>query len=316
MSTDIKIPSDTALNGMRAGIWLAIALGMAALIILVNLAVAWRLDVYGVLRDPRGRALFSGKHQREAIYLLNQAYVPENFDALIVGASASANWHPEDLTGYRFYNESILGGDASEERVFVEQALPRGHFRLALVVLSPRITASHQLNEGLGDVKRREVYGSIFVLRGEYDFLMDRLHRNRSTTYPNGSQDLPLDWRRGVPSIPNYRDSKDYAQDEQAVADYQALIKELGERGIRIIYVANPFYEPVYEANKQFFDDYMRSTLHIMPPAPIIDFNAPEYAGFRSDPRNFDDDVHLSISGSETLSKMLNIRMHQLLGDQ
>jgi len=154
---------------MSASLWLAMTLGLIALLIGLHILLAWRLDLFGIYRDPRGRALITSEHERKAKYLLNQAYVPANFDALIIGASASVNWHSNYFTGYRFYNESIEGGDASEERRLVDQALPQGHFKVALVALTPRVTALHILQDGFDQVTRTEVLGSISSLGVEYD---------------------------------------------------------------------------------------------------------------------------------------------------
>ena len=139
--------------------WLLWTLLLLALVVGAELALAWRLDVFGILRNPAGRALITSSHERQAKYLLNEAYVPENFNALIIGASASVNWRPQRLTGYRFYDESLEGGNATEQRKLVELALRRGHFQVALVGIFPRITGSHELQDGLDQVNRSEALG-------------------------------------------------------------------------------------------------------------------------------------------------------------
>ena len=164
MSSVPPIPAIETRGEMPAWRWLAASLGLMVLLAGVSILLAWRLDIYGILRDPAGRQLITSEHERKAKYLLNQAYVPANYDALIIGASASVNWHGEYLTGYRFYNESVEGGDASEERKLVEQALPRGHFRVALVGLYPRITGLHLLQDGFERVNRTEALGSLSSL--------------------------------------------------------------------------------------------------------------------------------------------------------
>jgi hypothetical protein len=298
---------------MSASLWLAMTLGLIALLIGLHILLAWRLDLFGICRDPHGRTLITSEHERKAKYLLNQAYVPANFDALIIGASASVNWHSNYFTGYRFYNESIEGGDASEERRLVEQALPQGHFKVALVALTPRVTALHILQDGFDQVTRTEVLGSISSLGVEYDAVMDRIHPHPPTYFPDGSHNLPVH----APPKPNFTGEKlDPGQDPEAIGDYRRVVEELMVHGTRIVYVAYPFYGPAYNYNKDVIENYMHFAATEMPPAPIIDFNAPEYAAFRNDSTNYLDEIHLSPTGADKLCRMLNERMHEALHDQ
>jgi hypothetical protein len=298
---------------MSAGLWLGMTLGLTALLIGLHIFIAWRLDLFGIYRDPHGRALITSEHERKAKYLLNQAYVPANFNALIIGASASVNWQGSYFTGYRLYNESLEGGDASEERRLVEQALPRGRFKVALVALNPRITSLHILQDGFDQVTRAEVLGSIGSLGLEYDALLERIHPSPRTYFPDGSHTLPV---HAPPGPNDIGGGLDRAEDPEAVNDYRSLVQELIDRGTRIVYVVYPMYGPALKHNKDLVAGYMRSVATNMPPSPVIDFNAPEYASFRDDPNNYIDEIHLSPTGADKLCQMLNTRMHEALHDQ
>jgi UDP:flavonoid glycosyltransferase YjiC (YdhE family) len=100
---------------------------------------------------------------------------------------------------------------------------------------------------------------------------------------------------------------------DDGVEDYRALVQELAARGVRIVYVTYPMYEPAYEPNKAAYDRYLAAMRKWMPPAPIIDFNEPQYSSFRADAANFIDAVHLSASGSAQFSDMLRIQVAQAL---
>jgi hypothetical protein len=298
---------------MSASLWLCMTLGSIALFVGLHILLAWRLDLFGIYRDPHGRALITSEHERKAKYLLNQAYVPANFDALIIGASASVNWYESYFTGYRFYNESLEGGDASEERRLVEQALPQGHFKVALIALTPRVTSLHILQDGFDKVTRAEVLGSISSLGLEYDAVMDRIHPHPQTYFPDGSHSLPAH----APPTPNETQGRlNLTQDPEAVEDYRSVVQELMDRGTRIVYVVYPMYGPAYDHNQDVMATYMRNVAAEMPPGPVIDFNTPEYASFRNDANNFIDEIHLSPSGADKLCRMLNARMHEALHDQ
>jgi len=301
---------------MSPGRWLFAMLVSILLLAAINLLISWRMDVFGYFRDPHGRELRTfDAHQRIVKYMLNKRYVPSNFDGLIVGASASVNWHPEALTGYHFYNESLEGSNASEQRRLVEQALPKGHFRVALVVMYPHITASHSLNDGLDNVSERETLGSINLFDTELSTLQASRRHRPENSFANGSHVLI---NVPTPAPEQYLKKFDSVdeQDPQAVEDYRAVTQELMNTGTRVIYVTYPLWEPHYQVNKALVARYRASIAQIMPAAPLIDFNGPEYTAFRSDPGNFLDNVHLSAVGGERLSEMLNTRMHQALGDQ
>src|ERR1700677_3795766 len=114
--------------------WLSITILTIIVLFGLNFLLTYRLDVYGILRDPHGRRLAtSGLHipttdDRISKYMLNQRYVPSNFDGLLIGSSTTGNWNPDLIHGYRVYNESLAAGNAAEEKTLVDQALPNGHF--------------------------------------------------------------------------------------------------------------------------------------------------------------------------------------------
>ena len=304
-STLDAAPATTA--KLSSGRWLLWTLALLALAAGAELALAWRLDVFGVLRDPAGRALITSSHERQAKYLLNEAYVPENFNALIVGASASVNWRPRRLTGYRFYDESLEGGNATEQRKLVERALQRGHFQVALVGIFPRITGSHELQDGLDQVNRTEALGSLAAFNIELERLVDTLRHRTPTFYPDGSHEMPST----KPEPPKVKMNMN--QDPQAVEDYRALAQELEAHGVRVIYVVYPVYTPAYDFNRDALLTFRKTFPASLPPAPIIDLNAPEYKSFRDDPGNYIDEIHLSRTGADKLTTIINTRMHQLL---
>jgi hypothetical protein len=315
MSTSVSAATPKTAREISATLWLIAFFGMAALVVGINLLAAWRMDVFGILRDAHGRSLITSDHERKEKYLLNQAYVPENFNALLIGASASVNWHMEPVDGYRFYNESLEGGDATEERKLVEQALQTGHFGAAVVVLYPRLTQLHLLQDGFDQVKRSEALGSLSLLGVEYDVLHERLMHVPATSYPDGSHAVPVH----APPRPTDKFevwSHDFGSDAQALKDYRALVQELADKGVRIVYVTYPMYEPGYEPNKDAYDRYITAMRKDLSPGPLIDFNAPEYFDFRNDANNYIDLVHLSASGAEKFIGILKTQVEKSLSGE
>ena len=293
--------------------WLVYTLLSLAGLFLLNLTLSWYLDPFGLLRNVRGRALYASEDERQVKYLLNRNYVPENFNALIIGASGSVNWNLSLLTGYRFYNESIFGGNAAEERRLVEQALPKGHFKVALVCFHPLITEKHSLQDGLDRVSFSESLGSVVSFRIEDEMLQRRFGHLKPYYFADGSHLMqprpplhPDDV--GTDSLP--------VVDPEAVKAYRSLVQELIARHVRVIYISYPLFEPHYLHTKAETDLYTQSMLKAMPPEPAIDFNSDQYIAFRSDIHNFVDEAHLSPAGSNILSTEVNARMHAILRDQ
>jgi hypothetical protein len=277
---------------------------LAAVVCVVNLIA----DPFGVFRSTRGRSLSVYENERTAKFLLNQKYVPENFDALLIGSSISANWRTSMIHNARVYNESIDGGNAAEEQLLVSQALPAGHFRYALLVIAPFLTHSHQFNEGgMGRPTRREALGSINVLREEMNATAVHLGLQQREFFADGSKTLHTP-RRGIGGFP----METFVIDPEALADYKQLIHDLRSRGIAIIFVQPPFYEPIYQSIRATMDVYLRTTGLLNADDVMIDFNGPKYKAFRADRSNFDDGIHLSAAAAVQLSKALDSEIHAL----
>jgi hypothetical protein len=294
--------------------WLSITILAIIVLFGLNFLLTYRLDVYGILRDPHGRRLAtSGLHipttdDRISKYMLNQRYVPSNFDGLLIGSSTTGNWNSDLIHGFRIYNESLAAGNAAEEKALIEQALPTGHFRIALCVLSPYIVGSHALKEGLGQVRPREALGSINSFGEEGAKALAALHLQQNTFFPSGSRELfvAMNLERQLP--PAF-----FETDPQAIADYRSLIQELEAHEVKIVYVVPPLYQPLYDANRAQFEQFLQSMQTELPPAPLIDFTGPAYAVYNRERKNFSDGHHMSPDGAVEISRILDRKLHELL---
>jgi len=298
---------------MKSRRWLILTISMAFGILSANLFLTYELDVYGIMRDPHGRSLATSglripsTDDRVSKYLLNERYVPSNFDGILIGTSTTGNWKPGLIHGYNIYNESLAGGNTTEEKILVEQALPTGKFRIALCVLSPFMVGSHALKEGLGQVRRREVLGSINTFGEEGAKALAALHLQKSTFFPDGSRELFVPTR--IEDLPaNFFDI-----DPQAVRDYRSLIQTLQAHGIRIVYILPPLYKPIYDAHRGQFQQFLQQMQTELPEAPLIDFTAGEYDAYNNDRQNFSEGMHMSPEGAVKISKILDRKLQSLL---
>jgi len=300
-------------KAMSGRAWIATTLGVVAVVVGLNLLLAWRLDIFGLLRDPRGRELSNSRHERKAKYLLNFNYVPENFDALVIGASSSENWRLEGLSQYRFYNEGMLGANGTEERMLVEKALEKGHYKVALVGIDLATTDRHGLQDGLDHVDPREALGSFYSYVMILDRLHDRLLHRPSNFYPDGSWVFPPHKLnppdRNVPFARNPKDEKD-------AEDYRIMIAELMAHGTRVVYVVAPHYGLDVNGARQVMSKYLSDFLATNPPAPLINFNDDRFAEIHDNPEYFIDEDHLSPAGVPVVSKLVIEQMHEVLHDQ
>ena len=92
---------------------------------------------------------------------------------------------------------------------------------------------------------------------------------------------------------------------QRTLEDFRSMVQAVRDRGARIVYVVPPLYEPLYEVNRASYAAYLDTIRRALPPAPVIDFDGPEYASLRSDPDNFRDCFHLNPTGAATFTALL-----------
>jgi len=282
----------------------------------VDAVLAFAVDPYGVWREPRGRSLPVAviTTARKAKFLLSQRYVPANFDGLILGPSSVANWNVPSLDGARLYNLAIAGADASEEKLILDQALQHGHYRFALIALVPIMTASHEVQSGLDTTKNAEALGSIHL------YIQELAHGMRLAHHGAGYIDIADDGHYNYPTPKNFTfndpDPSFFVFDPVAVEQCRQMVTELKAQGATVVYVLPPLYETLYERSQARYDGYARAILPMLPKAPVIDFQTPEYRALSSDRSNFIDGQHLSVQGEQRFTSLLEQLVPKALAGQ
>jgi hypothetical protein len=275
-----------------------------AVVICSVFAVDYALDPYGLLRDPTGRKLPILLSDNRVKFLMNKRYIPTNFDGLLLGPSTSVNWDPSSIPGVHMYNESLGGGNAAEQLLYMQQALPRGHFKLAILVLQRTMTSTHDLKDGLDKVSSGEALGSIHLLAHEALMVRQLLHIPfHAALSTNGSRPM----RETHQVIPVVVTPENFTLDPTAITDYQTIVRMMQSRSIRVLYIATPLYLP---CQADMYDQgqtaaYLQNMHDLLPAAPLINFNQPQFDAFRSDPTNFNDCVHLNTKGAQKMNAML-----------
>jgi hypothetical protein len=292
---------------MTSRTWILRTFAAIAFVLCLNFAAAVLMDPYGIFRDPRGRRLHIVFAARKAKFLLSKRYVPTNYDALLIGPSSSENWDPV-LPGVTLYNESTLGSNVTEEKRIVDQALPLGHFKLAICIVYPTMTDNHAINDGLDAVTTAEALGSIHLYIHEAAQILAAMHR----PFSNASE---ADGATPLKVLAQKFDAKeisaDYFQlDPAAVADYTHMVQSLQSNGARIVYVIPALYEPCRLPNAASFEAYRESMQQILPQAPTIDLSGPDFEAFRTNPDNYIDCFHVSAEGAAKINAYLTQHIH------
>ena len=222
------------------------------------------------------------------------------------GGSSTSNFRMDALDFARFYNESLYGSNAVEEKRLVDEALRRGHFRYAICVINPYLLQSHAFNEGSGVPPRREALGSVNLLREEaYDGLR-KLRHSPNSFWPDGGQAMPP--TKGFAGADL---EFTFKVDPRALEAFRQTLDELRASGTKIIFFETGVYEPLYQKHRQQLDTFYAAFPLRHADEPLIDFNAPEYAAFRGDASHWVDPPHLTDSSAEKASAELNRVIHQ-----
>jgi len=299
---------------MNSRRWFWATLGLVAGGALFSASFSYAFDIFGIYRDAHGRSLpVYGLHRskaddRYAKFLLNQHYVPENFSGLIIGSSGLANWQLPDMGELHYYTEATPASNATEQGIFVRQALKRGHFQGALIELFPAMTGEHRVYEGIETEKSSDAFATINSVGSEIDMLLVKFHLQKNLYFPDGARDLMVS-SRVTPDLPIPL----APIDPVALASQRELVKELEADGVRVVYVVTPIYEPVYLKHVGEMQTYLNTVLAALPPAPVLNLNDDQHAAFSSVVDNFDDDLHLSLAGAARIEARLNTELPPLL---
>jgi hypothetical protein len=298
--------------------WLVVTIATALAAVALVVGVNGALDVYGLFRDPRGRALPVYGNERIAKYLLGKRYVQANFDGVLIGSSVSANWSVGTMESARLYNESMNNGNIVEEKALLDQVLESGGPGLALLVVHPFMTSSHESNSVT--LTPREYWGalgSLNLLDAYKNAFKIRLHREQQVFDVAGTQDFgdgtkKLNARLQAMML----GSADFEIDPVALQSYREVVATLHERRVAVGYIIPPTVESIFTPKREAFRKYVSLMLVDRSPEDrVLDFTADEFAPFRADAANFSDGVHLRVAGARTVTAVVDGRLKSWIAE-
>ena len=304
--------SDT--QTMTARTWLIETVGATFFLLIAIVLLNMSIDIYGIFRTAKGRHLLVYGDERIAKYLLSEKYVPENFDTLLIGSSVSANWNTSEIDTWRVYNESIDGGNIVEEKAIADQALSNSHIRAAILIVHPYLTSSHEFQTvRLTWRENLAALGSQSLLDAYKSKVRVKLHLEKQEFDEFGTDDFGDIPQKMNPHLQKLMaPGTEFSIDGPAMASYRALVDELHSANIQIIYVIPPVLQSIYLPKAGAFANYSHTVLENKREGDrVIDFTSDEFVGFRSNPGNFQDGVHLTNQSAAEVVTIMNARVKQ-----
>jgi hypothetical protein len=298
---------------MRPRYWLLTTL---SIILIATAAIAglnMAVDIYGLYRPSRGRRLPILGDDRVAKYLLSMRYVPENFNAVIVGASISANWDITAIERLRVYNGSLDGGNIVEEKALIEAALQRPGVSVILLLVNPALTYSHEFETvELKPELERSALGSLSLWNAYRNMLSIRIGRTPqpfdyagTETFLNARSEMNVNMKK-MWSEP------EFTVDPVALQAHRDLVANLRARGVQLVFIVPPTSEHLLETKRAPLERYLdRMRSEIGTGSLWIDFLAPEGEAFCKTRANFSDGVHLTPDGAKQVVAQINAAVNR-----
>ena len=304
------MPSD---HSMTPRAWLAKTIGLTILLVVAVAATDAAIDIYGIFRNPKGRHLAGYGDDRVAKYLLSERYVPANFNALVIGSSISANWDTSHIDAFKMYNESLDGGNIVEEKTISDRALASSRIKLAIVVIQPFLTSSHEFETvHVTPRENLEALGSQNLLDAYKDELRAHFHKDAQIFDDTGVMVLPEVPRELNPIAAKVMDPvTGFKVDPVALQAHQDLVAELHAAKIPIVFIVSAISRPLLSSRATRLAAYSRLLLRDKSDSDkVIDFTSPDFEAFREVGTNFSDGIHLTNVGSREIVVEINQRLN------
>lgn len=282
----------------------------------ITVAVHVSLDIFGLFRASRGRAIKVYHNERISKYLLSYRYIPENFNTVVLGTSLSDNLdvtpYNTDTSGYRIYNASMMGANITEISAIAHQ-LTRGGIRTVIFCISPyqlKNTGSKEvmLNEKLywGALGSKNLYETYVVALAQQAKVGSFPQINAYGVNFFTSRYRVRDVRKQIEWVASAQRNKPIQIDSAAVAEFSALIAHFRKHNVRLIGYFHPIPKTLHDSKAAEHAAFQSMVREIFDDdGSLIDFNSSTYREFTANDMHYIDNGHLSETGQAFVMKAL-----------
>ena len=269
-------------------------------------------DLWGLYREPAGRALPVYGDERVAKYLLSTRYVQANFDGALIGSSISANWPVVRLTHARLYNESLNGGNIVEEKAIAERLLERGGVRGVIMVVHPYLTATHEWNSVVMEPRLANgALGSENLIDAYKRRLKIRLGKDKLMFDAAGTADFDDKAKKLNAHLEAMmKPGADFEIDPIARAAYRDTVALWHAHHVPVAFVVPPVSDAMRARKGDAYAKYSDEILRDSAPGDLVfDFTTEELGAIGHDATNFTDGVHLRSTAAARLVATIDERL-------
>jgi len=290
-----------------------------AAIVGVCVVTAVTVDEFGLFRSANGRTIGIYTSERTAKYFLSLRYVPENFDAVLIGPSLSDQLDTRQISAYRMYNLSLLGANAVELDLLVQNVLSHKAPKALLICIDPFMLRNAEIMDArMTPGIRWTVLGSTFM----FDYYLKKFNKINS-----GKKDLFEYTEFGAATINEQpvevvrnaiekraakiaAENVPFAIDALALKKLKHTLDTARRKGTRIYAFYYPHPEPIRRIISRHYESFSEQVAKLfLPDDTILDFNTPKYKAFRDDASNYVDNAHISQKGAKYLLTELDRMM-------
>ncbi len=291
------------------------------LLLMAIVGVNYTIDIFGLFRGKAYRKVYT--NERTSKYLFSFRYIPENFDALLLGPSLSANINPEHIKGLKVYNASIMSANISELSLLVDNVLKRGKIKAVILCLDPYLTKDcGRKTSNMTPEEYWGALGSTNLLR-TYLFYCIRRYNLVPSRYASNIHN-PVGWNNFGLEMPN-ANAKRMIEDKVRAKSFEntridstayhelgAMLQNIRQHHIKIIGYFTPLPYQLYALGKPEYTVFEnRIGLLFKPDDILLHLNDERYKAITSDYNTFLDHGHLNPPGQAFVVEQLNQAISQ-----
>lgn len=285
------------------------------------------IDIYGLFRPVKNRAIPVYNNDRISKFLLSYRYIPENFNVAIVGTSLSANLDVREFNHrqgkFRFYNTSVMGANISELSP-IAQNLVKGGIKKMIICFSPYMTKNSGTKEvelgpkiyygAFGSKNLFETY-AVAVIR-KYELMPGKFPKNQIDEFGvNHYQDFFKvdDIKQKIASTIEENKNQSIPIDPVALQELKTLLAFLKANDVSLIGYFHPVPAEILESKFSDYQNFQQTVSAIInDDSRLINLNNTDFKHFTSDYSNYIDHGHLSQKGQKIVTEILFEKLESL----